>query len=166
MERFRKDKGACSYYDIESNGQVRGLLSSASNPRTDNFKTYTKKIDELIKQAEKQTSAEVREALVKSCYGSMRGACEVFVETDLFMEVTMRYRANVMMTKLVEIRPDRLPEAIKVVTEIFDKCCDITDAHAHALETQNVRPKLDELKEEWEMLKNTRDAYLSKEKSA
>lgn len=164
LECFRKEKGACSYYDIQSDGQVKGLLSAASNPRTDNFKTYTKKIDELIRQAEKQTNAEVREALVKSCYGSMRGACEVFVEIDLFMEVTKRYRANVMMTKLVEIRTDRLSDAIKVITKIFDKCCDITDSHAHSLETQNVRPKLDELKDEWELLKTTRSAYLAKDK--
>ncbi len=166
LERFRKDKGACSYYDIQSDGESKGLLSKASNPRTDTFKTFKTKIDELIRQAEKQTSAEGREALVVSGYSSMRGACEVFVETDLFMEVTMRYRANVMMTKLVDIRPDRLPEAIRVVTEIFDKCCDITDAHSHALETKNVQPKLDELKEEWELLKNARNAYLTKEKSA
>jgi hypothetical protein len=162
LERFRKDSGACLYYDIESDGQARGLLSPANNPRTDSFKDFKKKVDELIRQASKQENAEIKEALVKSAYDYMRGACEVFVETDLFQEVTKRYRANVMMTKLVEIKADRLPSAIKVITEVFDKCCEMMPGHSHGLETLNVRPSLDELKTEWEALQNARDSYLAK----
>lgn len=166
LERFRRDKGACSYYDIQSEGERKGLLSPATNPRTDSFSTYKTKIDELIREAKKQSSVEVKEALVKSAYDYMRGACEVVVEVDLFQEVTRRHRANVMMTKLVDIRPERLPAAIKVVNEVFDKCCDFIPAHSHSLETLNVRPKLEELEKEWADLQNARSVYTAKEKSA
>ncbi len=161
LERFRKTSGACSYFDIQSEGQTRGLISPASNPRTDSFNDYKKRINEFIKQAEKAENTEVREALVKSAYDYMRGACEVIVENDLFQEVTKRYRANVMMTKLVEIKADRLPAAIKVINEVFDKCCDMMPGHSHGLETLNVRPSLDELKTEWSSLQTARAAYIA-----
>lgn len=97
--------------------------------------------------------------------GVLGGACEISVETDLFQDVTRRYRANIMMTRLSEIRPERLPAAIKVVDEIFAKCCDVMWGHSHTAETANIRPSLDELKAEWDQLKAARDAYLAKDKS-
>lgn len=166
LERFRKDKNSCSYFEISSEGTTKGLISAASNPRTDSWKDFRKKIDDLIKLAEKETNIEVKEALVKNAYDYMRGACEVFVETDLFQEVTKRHRPNVMMTKLSEIRADRLPAAVEVVNTVFDKCCDFIPAHSHSIETLNVRPNLDELKSEWTMLQKARDEYLKEDKTA
>lgn len=166
LDCFTRDKKGCTYYDIRAEEGRRGLLSQANNPRMDVFDNYKKQVDELIKQASSQSNPVVKEALVRSGYDVLRGACETFVETDLFQDVTRRYRANIMMTKLSEIRADRLPAAIKTVEEIFGKCCDVMWGHSHTAETANVRPSLDELKVEWEQLKVARDTYLAKEKTA
>jgi len=166
LDCFTRDKKGCTYYDIRSEEGRRGLLSQANNPRMDVFDNYKKQLDELIKQASSQSNPVIKEALVRSSYDVLRGACETFVETDLFQDVTRRYRANIMMTKLSEIRPERLPAAIKTVDEIFGKCCDVMWGHSHTAETANIRPSLDELKAEWEQLKAARDVYLAKEKTA
>lgn len=166
LDCFMRDKKGCTYYDIRSEEGRRGLLSQANNPRLDVFDNYKKQVEELIKQASNQSNPVTKEALVRSGYDVLRGACEIFVETDLFQDVTRRYRTNVMMTKLSEIRPDRLPAAIKIVEAIFGKCCDVMWGHSHTAETANIRPSLDELKDEWEQLKAARDAYLAKEKTA
>jgi hypothetical protein len=166
LDCFTRDKKGCTYYDIRSEEGRRGLLSQANNPRLDVFDNYKKQVEELLKQASNQSNVVLKEALVRSGYDALRGACEIFVETDLFQDVTRRYRANIMMTKLSEIRPDRLPAAIKTVEEIFGKCCDVMWGHSHTAETANIRPNLDELKAEWEQLKTARDAYLAKDKTA
>lgn len=162
LSRFDKDKQACSYYDIFADGDRRGLISGGTSPRTDSFDSLRSTIKKLIAAAEKDDTLQVREALVRSAYDSMRAACEVIVEQDLFQDVTRRYRANMMMTRLPAVNAERLPAAIAVLKPIFDKCCDILTGHSHALETLNVRPKLDEFKSEWQSLQDARAAYLAK----
>jgi hypothetical protein len=75
--------------------------------------------------------------------------------------VAQRYQPNIMMGKLAQIRPDRLPAVIESISATFDKCCRITDAHSQPLETLNVRPSLEELRNDWAAAQAARDKYIA-----
>jgi hypothetical protein len=65
------------------------------------------------------------------------------------------------MTKLSQIRGDRLAAAIEPIMEIFEKACRMMGGHSQPLETLAVRPTLDEARKDWEEAQAARDAYLA-----
>ncbi len=56
-----------------------------------------------------------------------------------------------MVAKLKDIKVLELPRAIERVTEVHDRCCRFIGSHKQPLETLNVRPTLDKLKDDWRM---------------
>jgi hypothetical protein len=74
--------------------------------------------------------------------------------------VTQRYQPHVRMTSLANIKSGRLAAAIAVILPGFEKACRATEAHSQPLETLAVRPKLDDLRKDWEMLQKGREEYL------
>ena len=67
------------------------------------------------------------------------------------------YAPNVMMTKLDQIKVDTLKEDMAAVTPVFNKCCRYIASHSQPLETQGVRPTLDELKADFETILKVRE---------
>ena len=161
LGRFEQDPKGCAFYDITVEDERIGLLEGGSHPKTDTFNDRSKHISDLIEQAGKETGKE-RQSLVVKGYEELRGACEVVVEKDLLKGVTERYRANVRMTVLRQIRADRLPDAIQKILSIFEKCSRIVSSHSQPLATRGVRTPLDELKDDWKTLQDTRREYLRK----
>ena len=159
MMRFESEPKECKFYDVTNEDQRIGVIERGSHPRTDTFKSRKRHLTTLIEQAAKETG-EKREATVEKGYEQLRGACEIVVEKDLLKGVTERYRPNVRMTVLPQIRADRLPAAIDEVTQIFEKCCGIISSHSQPLVTRGVRPSLDDLKEDWKALMGARQEYL------
>jgi len=159
LARFEREPGECAFYNVRAEREGVGLLSKGSHPRTETFKDRSKRISRLIDSAAR-ASAEERDELVEKAYEELRGACEVFVEKELLRGVTERYRANVRMTVLDQIRADRLPAAIEKVKRVFDKCCRRIASHSQPTATLGVRPTLDELRRDWQELKDARDEYL------
>jgi len=117
------------------------------------------RINELI-QGAKNATGEAQSALVESAYGEIRSWCEVVVEQELLAGVTQRYQPNVAMTKLSQIKPDKLVAARDVIFPLFEKACRIMTAHSQPLETLAIRPALAELKQDWTAAQQARDAYL------
>jgi ABC-type transport system involved in cytochrome c biogenesis ATPase subunit len=157
---FDDEKDACSYYDVSDAGGQRGLISGGSHRRADTVKTLRGKINTLIQDAGAATAADTRDALVEKAYEVLRGVCEVIVESELLQGVTQRYQPNVMMTKLPNIRADRLQPAIEAILPVFEKACRYIASHSQPLETLNVRPTLDELRADWKNVQDARDAYM------
>jgi len=160
LARFEGEPNDCFFYDVMAENDQIGIVARGSHPRTDTFKDRQHRLNVLIDQAA-SLSGEKRQALVESGYETLRGACEIVVEKDLLKGVTERYRPNVRMTVLNQIRADRLPAAVEAVGQIFNKCCRIIASHSQPLTTLGVRPTLDELKEDWEALQRARKAYLA-----
>lgn len=75
--------------------------------------------------------------------------------------VTKRYQPNVQMTKLSQIKADRLSAVVPTLVEIFDKACRVMGGHSQPLETLAVRPNLDEAKKDWEQAQAARKAYIA-----
>jgi len=80
-------------------------------------------------------------------------------EQELLAGVTQRYQAQVRMTKLPQIKAERLGETISVILPVFEKACRLTDAHSQPLVTLGVRPTLEELKADWKTISEAHDKY-------
>jgi hypothetical protein len=160
LAHFDKDKTSCDYILVSGDGPVKGLLSAGAGPRSDGIKATAGKINKVIQDAG-TVSGETRSALVERAYDYIRNWCEVVAEQELLAKVTQRYQPNVAMTQLANIRSDRLDAAISVILPAYEKACRVIAAHSQPLETLNVRPDLDELKNDWEQLVAARAAYLA-----
>lgn len=161
LNRFKDEREHCSYFNVSDNEGQRGCISGGSHPRADTFNALRGKINVLIQEAGAATVAETREAVIERAYEFLRNVCEVIVETDLLQGVTQRYQPNVMLTKLPQIKADRLPAAIAVITPIYERCCRYIRSHSQPLETLNVRPDIQELRRDWQEVQAARDAYIA-----
>lgn len=99
-------------------------------------------------------------ALIEKGYDLLRSWCEAAVEQDFLCGVSQRYQPNIMMTKLPQIKTDRLSDAINVIDRVFAKACRLITGHSQPLETLSVRPTVDELKDDWNALQAAHAAYM------
>lgn len=159
LSRFEKNPKDCYYYSVEDNESVKGIITRGTHPRSDTVKNLISRVNKLIQDAAGQ-NGETQSALVEKGYEVLRSWCEAVVETDLLCEVTKRYQPNVMMTKLPQIKADRLKKAVEAIMPVFEKACRIIASHSQPLETLNVRPNLQQLKQDWTTLQEARKAYL------
>jgi hypothetical protein len=159
LARFEHQPNECSFYEVTTEDGRIGAVAKGSHPRTDTFNDRRKRIQKLIDEARK-TSGESRQALIEKGYEELRGACEVVVEKDILRGVTERYRPNVRMTVLDQIRAERLPAATKAIQAVFEKSCRVIASHSQPLATLGIRPSLDELEGDWASLQQAREEYL------
>jgi hypothetical protein len=156
LARFEKSK-LCTYYQVTDEDGV-GAVNRATGPRWDTLSNLKKRVNETI-QAARSEHGEARAALIRTGYDWIRCWCEVFVESELLQEVTMRYQPNVKMTALARIKPGALPDAIKTVTTIFEDACRYIDAHSQPLATQGTSPTLAGLEKDWAVLLQCQKDY-------
>ena len=128
LTEFDDSKQDCSYYDVSREGELIGVVSKGSHPRSDSVKNLRGRINVIIQGAEKQTG-EVRQALVENAYGLLRSLCEVIVETELLAGVTTRYEPNVRMTVLSQIKVGALQAATEAICPVFEDCCRYMESH-------------------------------------
>lgn len=161
LSHFEDDTELCAYYDVAETGESRGVVTRGSHPRWDTFKKTKGKINRLIQDARSASSAEVRDALVENAYGFIRNIAETVVEQELLCGVTQRYAPHVAMTKLPQIKSDRLADAVGAILPIFQKACRIFEGHSQPLERLHVKSSLEDLEADWKTLQAARDAYLA-----
>jgi recombinational DNA repair ATPase RecF len=160
LSRFEERKADCFYYDVSREGDLIGVISKGTHPRSDTVKNLRSRINTMVQGAEKQTG-EVRQALVEKGYELLRSLCEVIVETELLAGVTTRYQPNVRMTVLPKIKGEALTAAVEVICPVFEDCCRYIASHSQPLETLNVRPTLDSFKADLKKILDARDAYMN-----
>jgi energy-coupling factor transporter ATP-binding protein EcfA2 len=141
----KADKKNWRYYDIRLEGSDAGVITAANHPRVDTIAQVSTRIKKLIESAEKH-EGEVKAALVEKGYEELRGLCEISVEHELLKGVVQRYAPNVMMTKLEKINIGKFQESMAAIMPIFEKSCRYIASHSQPIETQGIRPSLDELK--------------------
>jgi energy-coupling factor transporter ATP-binding protein EcfA2 len=154
------DKKTWKYYDIRLESGDAGVVTVASHPRVDTIAQVSGRIKKLIEAAEKQ-EGEVKAALVEKGYEELRGFSEIIVEQELLKGVVQRYAPNVMMTKMDQINVGKLQESMAAIVPIFDKSCRYVASHSQPLETQGIRPTLDELKADYETVLQAREPHKS-----
>ena len=154
----KADKKKWKYYDIRSEGLDSGVLSSANHPRVDTIAQVSARVKKLIDGAEK-ADGEIKAALVEKGYEELRGLCEIVVEHEMLKGVVQRYAPNVMMTKVEKINVGKLQESTSAVMPIFERACRYIASHSQPIETQGIRPTLDELKADYEAVLNAREPH-------
>ncbi|MCI0363577.1 MAG: AAA family ATPase [Phycisphaerales bacterium] len=152
------DKKTWKYYDIRSEGGDTGVVTAATHPRVDTLAQVRGRINKLIEAAEK-ADGEIRSALVEKGYEELRGLCEISVEHEMLKGVVQRYEPNVMMTKVERINVAELQRSMAVVMPAFEKACRYIASHSQPIETQGIRPTLEELKADLEAVLKAREPH-------
>ncbi len=158
LAQFRNGEDGYKAYVIHGDGRAIGEVA-AGTPRTDSFTDRKNRIERTIREAE-SARGEERLALIERGYDELRGACEVVVEKDLLRDVVGRFRPNVKMGNLRRIRGELLQQAIDRVYDIFERCCRHIPSHSQPLSTLGARPTLEDLRRDWEDLREVRKEYL------
>ena len=151
-------KRTCTYFQIsDENG--KGFIMKGSHPQWDSVSKITRRINSVVQDARSSKDSDKRNELVQRGYSHIRSWCEVFVETEVFAGVTLRYQPNVRLNCLSKVKVDLLPEVIEVVSRVFRDSCRYIDSHSQPLVTLNVRPTLTTLEEDWNELQAARHSY-------
>jgi len=154
----KADKKNWKYYDSMLEGSDAGVITAASHPRVDTIAQVSARVKKMIDGAEKQTT-EIRVALVEKGYEELRGLCEIIVEHEMLKGVVQRYAPNIMMTKLEKINTGELQKSMAAMMPVFEKCCRYIASHSQPLETQGIRPTLDELKADYATVLKAREPH-------
>jgi hypothetical protein len=154
----KAEKKSWKYYDIRLEGGDAGVVTAASHPRVDTIAQVSARVKKMIDGAEKQ-EGEIKAALVEKGYEELRGLSEIIVEHEMLKGVVQRYAPNVMMTKLDQINVGKLQESMAEIKPVFEKCCRYVASHSQPLETQGIRPSLEELKADYETVLKAREPH-------
>ena len=154
----KAEKKNWKYYDIRHEGTDTGLVTAASHPRVDTIAQVNSRLLKIIEAAEKQ-DGEVKSALVEKGYEELRALCEIVVEHEMFKGVVQRYAPNVMLTKLDKINVAKLNDGMAAIVPIFEKACRYIASHSQPIETQGIRPTLDELKADHKIIHDARQPH-------
>ncbi|MGB9072389.1 MAG: AAA family ATPase [Terriglobales bacterium] len=154
----KADKKSWKYYDIRLEGGDAGVVTAASHPRVDTIAQVSARVKKMIDGAEKQ-EGEIKAALVEKGYEELRGLSEIVVEHEMLKGVVQRYAPNVMMTKLDKINVGKLQESMAAIMPVFDKSCRYIASHSQPVETQGIRPTLDELKADYDTVLKAREPH-------
>lgn len=147
-------------YEVRDGGVTKGILAPDVEPRLDTVADLAKRVNGKLQDI---PAAEpvVQDALIKETYDLIRAWCEAFVEQELLQNVTQRYRANIMMTRLAKIDSSRLDAAVAVVKPLFDRACARMSGHSQPAEYMSTKPTFDELQADWVSAQAARDVYIA-----
>lgn len=148
LAHFEKAPAECSYFEVTRDDTTPGIVLGGNHPRWDTIDKLKSRINTVIQSA-RGLSGEAQAAVIEKAYDLIRSWCEAVVEQGLFASVTQRYQAHVAMTKLPQIKGDRLQAAVSVILPLFEKACRNMGGHSQPLERLGVRPSLTELDEDW-----------------
>jgi len=154
----KADKKNWKYYDMRLEGGDAGLVTAAFHPRVDTIAQVSGRVSKTIEGAEKQ-QGDMRAVLVEKGYEQLRGLCEIVVEHEMFKGVVQRYAPNVMLTKLDKINVGKLQEGMAAIVPVFEKSCRYIASHSQPIETQGIRPTLDELKADYNTVLQARQPH-------
>lgn len=148
----------CSYFEISSHAGTPGHVTAGTHPQWNSISRLRGRINSIIQDAGAATG-EARGALIESAYDRLRAWCEVVIEKEILGGVSQRYQAHVAVTQLGKIKIHRLEEAIATLQPLYEKACRCMSGHSQPAETLNVRPSLEELREDWKKARDARDRY-------
>jgi len=154
----KADKKNLKYYDIRLEGEDAGVVTAALHPRVDTIAQVSARVKKMIDAAEKQ-EGEIKAALVEKGYEELRGLSEIVVEHEMLKGVVQRYAPNVMMTKMDKINVGKFQESMAAIMPVFEKSCRYIASHSQPLETQGIRPTLDELKADYDTVLKAREPH-------
>jgi hypothetical protein len=77
----------------------------------------------------------------------------------MFKGVVQRYAPNAMLTKLDKINVGKFQDGMAAIVPVFEKPCRYIASHSQPIETQGIRPTLDELKADYKTILDARQPH-------
>lgn len=158
LARFDQTPADCAFYQVLERDGAKGVIVGGVHPRIDTQGEIKKRINKAITDAESASDGQ-RAEIVERGYEHIRAWCEQVAEKDLLADVARRYQPNVAMQNLERIKVDKLSEAIDTILPIYLRACRYIGGHAQPMETLDVRPTLEQLKDDWQALQQARESY-------
>ena len=137
----------------------KGVIAEDIEPRLDTPKKLKSRINDAIREAH-DAEPGMQDRHISRIYGFLRSWCEAFVEQELLGDVAHRYRANIMMGRLHEIKPERMREAIAGVEDVFNRASRHIDGHSNPDEALSAPPKIADVEDDWNALQLVRKNYM------
>ena len=160
LDHRQRNSDRTQFMQVRESLSEKGLVSPDVEPRLDKPGKLATRVDDAIRRAS-EASPSSQDDLIASAYDLMRSWCEAFVEQELLSNVSQRYRANIMMTRLDKIKVDRLSDAITILAPAFERICGYISGHSTPLEQQNISRTSVELQRDWAELKLVREEYVT-----
>lgn len=137
----------------------KGIVSESFSGRLETLKEVMGK---LKSQAQfinsKSCFGDALEEALKKVYSDIRTWCELIVEEGFFNSVIRRHEANIMFTKLKEIKGSFVDE-LDSVSELFDRSCRWMAGHSQSTETQHVRANKEAFNDDMKYINQLYDQY-------
>ncbi|MCM3068278.1 AAA family ATPase [Priestia flexa] len=137
----------------------KGIVSESFSGRLETLKEV---VGKLKNQAQfinsKSCVGDVLEEALKKVYSDIRTWCELIVEEGFFNSVIRRHEANIMFTKLKEIKGSFVDE-LDSVSELFDRSCRWMAGHSQSIETQHVRANREAFNNDMKYINQLFDQY-------
>jgi AAA domain len=159
LARFDQSPEYCAFYQVLERDGAKGVIVGGVHPRIDTQGEIKKRINKAITDAETASDSQ-RAEIVERGYEHIRAWCEQVAEKDLLADVARRYQPNIAMQNLERIKLDKLSAAIDAILPIYLRACRYIGGHSQPMETLDVRPTLEQLKDDWKTLQDARKSYL------
>ena len=147
-----------AFMAVRDSGTKKGIVAPDVEPLLDTPSNLAKRVEVAISTAS-QADPSSQDAPIAHAYALMRSWCEAFTEQELLGNVSQRYRANIMMTRLDKIKVERLSDAIPILSAAFERFSRYMTGHSHPHEQQNVSRTVAELQQDWDELREMRDQH-------
>ena len=137
----------------------KGIVSETFSGRLETLKEV---VGKLKNQAQfinsKSCVGDALEEALKKVYSDIRTWCELIVEEGFFNSVIRRHEANIMFTKLKEVKGSFVDE-LDSVSELFDRSCRWMAGHSQSAETQHVRANREAFNNDMNYINQLYDQY-------
>lgn len=144
----------CEFYNTSNNFGETGFITDGK--KINSVTSYIKKINTILNTPQVgRNEVDVAE----DCYGFLRSAIELCVETEIFQGTIKRYQKNVALTSFLKINGDKINIHKEKLNEIFERCCGFIKGHSNPEEIHN-DPTLNDLKTDFDEFKAIRDEFI------
>lgn len=146
------DKGCQHYYTANSNLTATGILSYNIAPTDENWDTYVKKIDDIIKNAGTR-GLSVEDDVLKG-YGYLRSAIEFIYEQVFLSKSIQRYRRNISPTIITRIKWTEFDMLKGEFVSLYGRASGAILGHTNPEGV--VRPDIQQLQKDFDRIKEIR----------
>jgi energy-coupling factor transporter ATP-binding protein EcfA2 len=147
------DKNCQYYYYVNSNLTATGILSFNIAPTDENWDTYSKTIDNIIKNAGTH-GLSVEDDVLKG-YGYIRSAMEFIYEQVFLSKSIQRYRRNISPTIIPRIKWVEFDKLKEEYVSLYGRASGAILGHTNPEGV--VRPDIQQLQKDFDRLKEIRN---------
>lgn len=154
----KKKQDRVAFFEVRNDGNLVGVISSDVDPRFASPEQIAKRITSIIATGQ-DAQGSVQDDAINTAIDLIRKWLELFVEQRLFCSVIQRYRANVRLGSIDEIRSEGMDDVTALVAEAFNTTSEHIEAHSQGIEQLNARLTITDVENLWDRLQTAKAKY-------